>query len=442
MEREMMNNLVAWKESRRRKPLLLTGVRQCGKTHILKEFGQRYFLDTLYINFESDEKLSDIFTYDFDIKRILRELEYVTGHHITVGQTLVIFDEIQECPKAITSLKYFCEEARELHLVCAGSLLGVALKEENVSFPVGKVNRMTMYPMNFREFVLASAGEKILNMLADWPLDRPLPELYSVPLENLLAEYYAVGGMPEAVLEWIEHHDREAVDEIQSEILSGYADDFSKHAPVKALESIRLVWKSVPEQLAKDNHKFIFSHVKAGKRAAELEGSLQWLLNAGLIYMLPLVKNAESPLSAYADETFFKVYMSDVGLLRRRAGIPWRTADEWKKTAFDFKGALAENYVMNELNSMGLRPYFWLSGNTAELDFLFESDGRIVPVEVKSADNTQAKSYARFCTMYHPEKGFKCSMKNIAVNDCNGTRTISLPLYMLWTMKQYLTDRE
>lgn len=432
MKRDFFNELLKWRDSSRRKPLLVTGVRQCGKTHTLKEFGYSCFDNVCYINLESSNNYAAIFDYDFDVRRIIREIELLEQCTITAGKTLLILDEIQEVPRAITALKYFCENMRELHVACAGSLLGVALRNENIAFPVGKVNRMQMFPMTFREFVVANNGEKYIELLADWNLNREIPEVYARPLEQLLKEYYAVGGMPEVVQEYVNNHDFKSVQEIQDEILSDYADDFSKHAPAAEIEKIRLVWDSIPKQLAKENNKFMFSHVKEGKRAHELEGALQWLKNAGLAHMLELVQNVEIPLSAYADATYFKVYMSDIGLLCRRLGLGYRDFLDESGTMKTFKGAVVENYVMNELTYYGRNPYFWRSGNTAELDFMFEENGEIVPVEVKSAANTQAKSYKQFCKKYKPRRGCKLSLKNLAVNDCEGTETTSLPLYLTW----------
>ena len=432
MKREFLKELVKWRDHSRRKPLLVTGVRQCGKTHTLKEFGQNYFDNVCYVNLESSSHYAAIFEYDFDVQRIIREIELMEQCTITPGKTLLILDEIQEVPRAITSLKYFCENMRELHVACAGSLLGVALKNENIAFPVGKVNRMQMYPMSFREFVVANGQEKYIEVLTDWDSGREIPEVYSRPLEHLLREYYVVGGMPEVVQEYVNAHDFKSVQEIQDEILADYADDFSKHAPVSEIEKIRLVWDSIPKQLAKENNKFIFSHVKEGKRAHELEGALQWLKSAGLAHLLELVQNVDVPLSAFADATYFKVYMSDCGLLCRRLGLGYKDFLGETDTLKTFKGAIVENYVMNELVSCGHSPYFWRSGNTAELDFLLEVDGEIVPVEVKSAANTQAKSYKQFCKKYHPRRGYKLSLKNLATNDCEGTATISLPLYLTW----------
>lgn len=437
MQRDFIQNLIEWKDSKRRKPLILTGVRQCGKTYLLKEFGSEYFDNFCYINFESAGKYSAIFEYDYDVKRILRELELAENVKITAGKTLLIFDEIQECPKAITSLKYFCENLQELHLVCAGSLLGVALKKENISFPVGKVNRMQLYPMSFKEYLQAVGEGKYIELFNDWNINREIPELYTVPLERHLKNYYIVGGMPEAVKEFAESGDYAEVAKIQDEILSDYADDFSKHAPISEIEKIRMIWDSIPKQLAKENNKFVFSHVKEGKRAHELEAALQWLKNAGLVHLVELVQNAELPLSSNADSTYFKVYMADSGLLCRRLGLSYKNILEENTALSTFKGAITENYVLQELIVQNKVPYFWRSGNTAELDFLFEEDGNVIPVEVKAATNTQAKSFKQFCKKYQNKTGFKLSLKNIAENDCEGTNAVSLPLYLLWNISLY-----
>lgn len=437
MYREILKSLEEWKNKARRKPLLLTGVRQCGKTYIVDEFAGKNFRNYVKVNFESEEKLSAIFDYDFDVKRIIGELERHYKTEITAGETLVFFDEIQECPRAITALKYFCENMRELHLICAGSLLGVALKQEQISFPVGKVNRMQLYPMSFKEFVIANGRSDLIELFGEWPVEREIPDLYAVPMEQLLRDYYIVGGMPEAVKAWIETHDFGEVEEIQKEILADYADDFSKHAPISEFPKIRWIWDSVPVQLAKENNKFVFSHVKEGKRSAELEDALQWLTDAGLVIKTELVEKPEIPLSGFADKTYFKVYLSDIGLLRAKSKVsPDAIADE-TDLFIRYKGAFAENYVLNELRSTGKELYFWRSGNTAEVDFLYEKNGEIVPVEVKSADNTQAKSYKVFCKKYLPKAGIKLSRKNMGKNYCDSTLTYSIPLYLGWNVDKY-----
>lgn len=434
MYREIYDDLCKWKDNKRRKPLMITGVRQCGKTYVLRQFGEEHFENVCYINFESNSSYIAIFDYDFDVIRIVNELEFVQRTKIVPGKTLLILDEIQESPKAITALKYFCENLGSLHLVCAGSLLGVALKQENISFPVGKVNRIQMYPMNFKEFLIALGEERYIELFSRWDVSRAIPEVYTRPMEQLLKTYYAVGGMPEVVQDYVENKNFQTVIEIQDEIISDYADDFSKHAPVSEIEKLRLIWESIPKQLAKDNNKFIFSHVKEGKRAHELEAALGWLKNAGLIQILELVQNAEVPLALNANATYFKVYMSDIGLLSRKLGLTikdYMAEEDHMKTS---KGAITENFVMNELVYQKKVPYFWKSGNTAEVDFIYEEEGNVIPIEVKAATNTQAKSYKQFCKKYNAKVGCKASMKNIAMNMVLETSTVSLPLYLLWNI--------
>lgn len=442
MYRSIIQDLKKWKDDERRKPLIMTGVRQCGKTYTLKAFGSEHFGDTAYFNFEERPALASIFEYDFDVNRIIDELgSVILGRKITPGQTLVIFDEIQECPRAITSLKYFCENMRELHVACAGSLLGVALKRENISFPVGKTDSMTMRPMTFSEFVRADGGGNMLDGLAKMDIEREIPEIYAVPMAKYLRFYTAVGGMPEAVSQWAGSHDIAAAERIQGAVVSDYEKDFSKHVPTEQISRLRLVWQSVPKQLAKDNHKFIFSHVKTGGRARELEDALQWLSDAGLIHRLELAASPEPPLSFSADASYFKVYTSDIGLLRHLSGTTTQSILNGEYLSSGYRGALTENFVMTELAALGLRPYFWRSGNTAEVDFIVEQDGEIIPIEVKSAENTRAKSLSRFITSYSPHTALKFSLKNIGRNETGQTALWSLPLWMIWRLRDYIKQR-
>lgn len=279
----------------------------------------------------------------------------------------------------------------------------------------------------------------MIEVFDKWPVDRVIPDLYSVPMKKLLREYYIVGGMPEVVKTWIETHDIDEVEEVQSEILKDYADDFSKHAPANEVPKIRWIWDSVPVQLAKENNKFVFSHVKEGKRFAELEDALQWLQDAGLIVKAELVEKPEIPLDGFADKTYFKVYMSDIGLLRAKSGVSAQVILNESDLYIKYKGAFAENYVLNELKAAGKEPFFWKSGNSAEVDFMYEYEGEMIPVEVKAADNTQAKSYKQFCQKYSPRIGFKLSEKNIAKNLCGETITYNIPLYLGWNIDEYVT---
>lgn len=439
MYRSIMENLKEWKERSERKPLLLTGIRQCGKTYILKEFGREAFGDCAYFNFEEDDSLSSIFEHDLNVQRIVDDLSNVIlGRRIEIGKTLVIFDEVQVCPRAITALKYFCENMRELHVICAGSLLGVAVKRSGASFPVGKVDRLQMYPMSFSEFLIADGAESLYHATAKLPLEAELSKAYTSALEREYRCYLAVGGMPEAVSKWVDTHDIAKVEEIQDNILSGYAGDFAKHAPKTDVPKLGWIWDSIPLQLAKDNNKFVFSHVKQGKRAADLEDAMQWLTDAGLIHKLLLVENPQLPLAAFSNATYFKVYMADVGLLRRKSGIPARVILGEDDLYQNYKGAMTENFVLTELLSLGISPYFWRSGNKAELDFLFDNDGEIIPVEAKAAIHTRAKSYLQFCKNYRPKRGFKFSLKNVGENDVEQTHTFSLPLYLVWKLRHYL----
>lgn len=440
MERKTLHQLLRWKNKRNRKPLLITGVRQCGKTYLIRNiFGQNEFDETAYFNFDGNEGIKSIFEYDFDVNRIIDELaSMIYGKKIIPGKTLVIFDEIQDCPRAIQSLKYFCENMSELHVVAAGSLLGVALRKEGISFPVGKVDRIEMYPMSFEEFVIADGGEKYIEGLKKMDFEREIPELYTGPLEKYLKNYYIVGGMPEAVQVWIDTHGYKEVEEVQDRILKDYADDFGKYTTPETATKIRLIWNSIPAQIAKDNNKFIFSHVKKGARAKDLEDALEWIVNAGIAYKLNLVKTPEIPLSGMEDSTYFKVYISDVGLLRRKANLNYRTILNGNDTFVHFKGALTENYVMSQLKSMGISTYFWRSKADAEVDFITDYEGELLPIEVKSADNTKAKSLHLFCNRYKPKMAVKTSLRNVGDNMDGDSHIWSIPLYCLFKLKEYI----
>lgn len=436
-----MKQLVEWKDFSDRKPLLLTGVRQCGKTYVCKQFGEQYFEDVAYFYFEGNKGLASVFDYDFNVDRILDELgNIIRGKEIIPGKTLVIFDEIQACPNAITSLKYFCENKRDLHVVCAGSLLGVAIKRDNISFPVGKIDRLQMYPLSFSEFLRADGDAAIYEGVQKYDIERELPELYTGNLEKALKYYYIVGGMPEVVAKWVETHNFEKVEKLQENILQDYSSDFAKHAPKADIPKLGWIWESIPKQLAKDNNKFVFSHVKAGKRSSELEDALEWLVDAGLVHKLELVSKPELPLSFCADATFFKLYLSDVGLLRKKSGISPRTIMEDSELYKNFKGSFTENFVLNELIKQNIHPYFWKSGNTAEVDFVFEYEDKIIPVEAKADIHTRAKSYREYCKKYSPKLGFKFSMKNVGSHEVEGTKTYSIPLYLIWMLRRYLQE--
>jgi hypothetical protein len=326
----------------------------------------------------------------------------------------------------------------KLHIIAAGSLLGVALKKQGVSFPVGKVDRLEMYPMSFEEFVTADGGGHLIEGLKKLDFEREIPELFSIPLEKYLKNYYIVGGMPEAVQTWIDTHDYGEVDAVQDRILKDYGDDFGKHTTAETANKIHLIWDAIPSQIAKENNKFIFSHVRKGARAKDLEDALEWLVSAGIAYRLKLVSTPELPLSGMADNTYFKVYMSDVGLLRKKSNVNYRTILEGDKSFIHFKGALTENYVMTQLQCMGIDSWFWRTNSEAEIDFITDWEGVLLPIEVKAADNTKAKSLHIFCGRYSPKMAVKTSLKNVGDNMDSATHVWSLPLYSLFRLKDYI----
>ncbi len=439
MDRIVMEKFIAWKNKKRRKPLLVTGVRQCGKTYLIKEFGRSEFEDMAYFNFDGNSGLQSVFDYDLDTDRIIDELgSVILGKKIIQGKTLVVFDEIQDCPRAIQALKYFCENKPKLHLIAAGSLLGVALRKEGISFPVGKIDRIEMHPMSFEEFVTADGGSKYIDGLRKLAPEKEIATLYTVPLEKYLKNYYIVGGMPEAVQTWVDTHDYKEVEAVQDRILKDYADDFGKHTTPETATKIRLIWDSIPSQIARENNKFIFSHVKQGARAKELEDALEWLVNAGIAGKLCLVQTPEIPLSGMADNSYFKVYMSDVGLLRRKSNVNYRTILEGDSAFIHFKGALTENYVYTQLKCMGIESYFWRTKANAEIDFITDHEGVLMPIEVKSSDNTKAKSLHLFCSRFQPKLAIKTSLKNVGENMDSNTHVWSVPLYVLFRLKDYL----
>ena len=439
MLRKDYEKLLKWKNKTSRKPLLVLGVRQCGKTYLVKEFGSKEFENMAYINFDGNKGLQSIFDYDFDINRILDEIgSVVLNKKIIPGKTLLFLDEIQDCPRAIQSLKYFCENLPELHVIAAGSLLGIALKEQGISFPVGKVQRLEMFPMSFEEFVIADGGEKYLNGMSKLPLGREISELYSVPMQKYLQNYYIVGGMPEAVKIWIQTHDYNQVEEIQNQILKDYADDFGKHTTPDTAIKIKLIWDAIPSQIAKDNNKFIFSHVKEGARAKDLEDALEWLVSAGLVYKLNLVQTPQLPLESMKDNTYFKIYMADVGLLRKKSNVNYRTILNGDESFIQFKGAFSENYIMSELKCLGVSAYFWRTKADAEVDFISDYEGVLFPIEVKSATNTKAKSLQLFCKRFSPKLAFKASLKNVGDNMMEETHIWNIPLYIFFKIKEYI----
>lgn len=391
MQRDAMAKLNAWKHRSRRKPLLLRGARQTGKTWLLKEFGSTEFDSVAYMDLLASSRAREIFDGDFDMQRIVSALSVESGTKIEVGKTLIVLDEIQEAPRALTALKYFCQDAPDYHVAAAGSYLGIA-KHEGVSFPVGKVNMLSLEPMSFLEF-LDAAGEgaaaEALRKKGAAGIDLAL----SGKMEQLLREYLFVGGMPEAVACFVSERDYPAVREVQNEILDAYDLDFSKHAPVRILERMRLVWEGLPAQLAKENKKFMYGAVRPGGRARDFEESIQWLADYGAVHRVSRVSALRVPLSSYRDEGAFKLFCVDVGLLGALAHLQPSALLEGSRLFTEFRGALTEQYVCQQLIAQGMSPAYWSSDTgRAEVDFAVELAGEPVPVEVKAAENLQSKS--------------------------------------------------
>ena len=433
MRRLCYNRLIEWKNDPWRKPLIIDGVRQCGKTYLLNEFGSKNYDDTAYFNFEDDKGLASHFERNLDPHRIIEELSLLKGRPIVPGKTLIVFDEIQFCGRALTSLKYFCEEAPEHHVVCAGSLLGIKLSKPH-SFPVGKVNRIRLYPMNFFEFLLANGEDMLCSYLQELSVTEKVPATIEAKLADYLKKYYVVGGMPAAVSRWTLTKNISAVEMIQDDILKDYMDDFGKHAP-EDLNKLTMIWRSIPEQLSKENKRFFFSHVKEGLRAKDLERAMEWLISAGLIHKVSMISAPMVPLSSYSDETVFKIYFADVGLLRKLARVDpafiFDSSDKYKH----FKGAVAENYVLNELLFLGKSPYYWRSEGIAEVDFIDNFGTKTVPIEVKAETNTKSKSLSQFIDLYRPECAVKVSMNNIGKNG-----VVGLPLWLVWKIGDYVGE--
>ena len=434
MERALLTELLEWKEKPNRKPLVLKGVRQCGKTYLLKEFGERHYDNVAYFNFEETGALNTVFEQDYDVKRIIFELGLFTGKTIAPGTTLIILDEIQECGKALTAMKYFCENAPEYHIVCAGSLLGIALRKQ-LSFPVGKVDFLTLYPMSFTEFLRACGPESLADYLENFKKGDTLPALIADRLSTFLKQYYITGGMPEVVDAWTKTNSIEEVERVQQAIINSYDLDFAKHAPAKDFPKLTAIWRSIPEQLAKENTKFIFSHVKKGWRSKDLEDALEWLIAAGLVHKVCKIEKPFMPLSSYADDTAFKLYMSDIGILRKLSKLPYEVILDATPNYREFKGSLTENFVLCELvKSVDESLYYWTSGNTAEVDFILQSGVEIVPIEVKSERNVKARSLAEYRKKYSPKYSVITSMKS----ETNGEEVLNIPLYLISALSRFV----
>lgn len=426
MERTIYNNLIKWKLSETRKPLMLYGARQVGKTYILKKFGENEFENFVYVNCFRNETATKLFTEDKDIKRIVLGLSAMTGTTIIPGKTLIFLDEIQEIPAAVSALKYFCEDMPDLHVVVAGSLLGV-MNIEGESFPVGKVNIMHLYPMTFGEFLLAMDKKGLYDMLASH--DYVTASSLSASYKEMLRQYYFTGGMPEAVLSFSKNRNIKEVRNIQNEILTSYMSDIAKHAG-KESQRIRMVWQSIPSQLAKENKKFIFGAVRKGARAADFEIAIQWLVDAGLVYKVERVRDAKIPLKFYEDPNAFKLYLVDIGLLGALTMVPPDQILIGDNVFKEYKGAFTENFVIQQLHTIPNLPVYYYSkdNSTLEIDFVVQVADKVMPVEVKAEENTKAKSLRTFVTSDFKQynlTGIRLSMKDYE----RQSWMVNVPLY-------------
>ena len=426
MYRYAIENLDKWKNSKNRKPLIIEGARQVGKTWIMKEFGKKSYNKTVYINFDSNVQMAELFSIDLNVERIIMGLELYAGHKINPADTLIIFDEVQEVPKALSSLKYFYENAPEYHIVCAGSLLGIAL-HEGTSFPVGKVDFLKLYPLSFKEFLMAIGLERFAELLdkKDYDMIKSFKQTYI----DALKQYYYVGGMPEVVASFADEKDFNAARKIQKRILTAYEQDFSKHAPKEIVPKIRMLWNSIPSQLAKENKKFIYGLIREGARAKEYETAIMWLSDCGLVHKVSRINAPNIPLKAYEDLKAFKLFIVDVGLLGAMVGLNQRTLLNGNELFTEFKGALTEQYVMQQLAvNQDLGVYYYTNDrNTCEVDFIVDNGDNIIPLEVKAEINLKAKSLKTYREKFTPEISIRSSMADYSEE----IGLINLPLYAI-----------
>lgn len=426
MYRIAIEKLYKWKNSKRRKPLIIEGARQVGKTWLMKEFGKQAYADTVYINFDSNSRMADLFSADLDTDRLIMGLELYAGHKINPENTLLIFDEVQEVPRALASLKYFYENAPQYHIVCAGSLLGIAL-HQGTSFPVGKVDFLKLYPLSFSEFLVATGNERFAELLKkqDYEMITSFKQTYI----DALKHYYFVGGMPEAVQSFAESKDFNEVRAIQKRILAAYEQDFSKHAPNEIVPKIRMLWNSIPSQLARENKKFIYGLVREGGRAREYETAIMWLSDCGLVHKVSRVNAAGIPLKAYEDLKAFKLFIVDVGLLGCMTGLRQRTLLDGDDLFVEFKGALTEQYVCQQLKTIeDLGIYYYTNDRgSCEIDFVVDTGEQIVPIEVKAETNLRAKSLKTYRERFEPELSVRTSMADYKKEDW----LLNLPLYAI-----------
>lgn len=429
MERFAMKKLVEWKNKKNRKPMILKGARQVGKTWLMKEFGKRYFKYTAYVNFDNNRHMRDVFNADYDIERILMAVNIASGTKIVPGETLIIFDEIQENPKAIASLKYFCENAPEYAIVAAGSLLGVAI-HKGVSFPVGKVDTLELNPLSFREFLYAVGEDGLVGLIDSKNIE--LMKSYREKYIDWLKKYYYIGGMPEVVDSFAENKDFVEVRYLQNKIIEMYEDDFSKHTTENELPRIRMVWNSIPMQLAKENKKFFFGKIKEGARAKDFEVAIEWLQDCGLIKKVYNISKPAMPLKAYIEFSAFKLYLLDVGLLGALSELDAMSILDGNSIFVEFKGALTEQYVHQQLVAdTEYTPYYFTETKSeGEIDFVIQKGRNIIPIEVKAEENLRAKSLRVYCNKYTPETAIRTSMSDYREQDW----MTNVPLWMISTI--------
>jgi predicted AAA+ superfamily ATPase len=434
IERRALEDLKKWKDDSDRKPLILRGIRQVGKTSLLKRFGEECFEDTAYFNFDSQKDLSDLFKGNITPHSVVESLGVLRGSLIKPGKTLLILDEIQECSEALNSLKYFCEEMRELHVATAGSFLGIALSRPS-SFPVGKVDFLTLYPVSLKEFISANGEEMLALNLANISPDKPVPKPIFEKYSDYLRKYFMIGGMPEAVAKWGATGDIEKVEKVLKNIINAYEIDFSKHAPVKDTPKISEIWNSLPNQLSKENKKFVYTVVRSGARAREYEDALNWLKNAGIVHKINKISKPHLPVSSYCDPSSFKIYLADIGMLRVKSNLSAAVFLDKNKLFTEFKGAMSENFVLNEMISSGIeQPFYLTSEATEEVEVIIQSETSVIPVEVKSGTNVSSKSMTVYRQNYKPQTVIRTSLKNIGSE--NGL--LSLPLFAISEIKRIL----
>ena len=432
MYREAIKKLIEWKDSTKRKPLIVNGARQVGKTWLLKEFGKQYYEKVAYVNMDNNARMKELFT-DFNIEKIIQGLKIESGVNIEPNNTLIILDEVQEVPNAISSLKYFNENANEYHIIVAGSLLGIVL-HEGVSFPVGKVDFLNMYPLSFKEYLIAIGKEEFTKIIEN--KNEEMLKVFSEEIKRYLREYYYVGGMPEVVNDFSINKDYNSVREIQNTILKDYENDFSKHIEVKEIQRVIEIWNNFNTQLAKENKKFVFGAIKPSARASEYENAINWLISSGLLYKVNRVNDCKIPLKGYVDYSAFKLYFLDVGLLSAKNNLDAKTLIEGNNIFTEYKGSLTEQYVLQEIKAnYNIDLFYWTSSSyQAEVDFLIQYKNFVIPIEVKSELNLQAKSLKSFIEKFDNEINVRTSMADYKKDG----KITNIPLYAIGNFEKYI----